>query len=106
MLNISREDLPEPVGIPATGLPSDLLSARPDLRAAGMRLWAAEWQVAAARANRLPAISLTGQARYGDGDLDVLFDNWLLSLAGNLTAPIFDGRRRAVRSGSESGGCG
>ncbi|MBW1957367.1 MAG: efflux transporter outer membrane subunit [Deltaproteobacteria bacterium] len=96
VLNISREDLPEPVGIPATGLPSDLLSARPDLRAAGMRLWAAEWQVAAARANRLPAISLTGQARYGDGDLDVLFDNWLLSLAGNLTAPIFDGRRRAA----------
>ena len=94
LLNISREDLPEPVGIPATGLPADLLSARPDLRAAGMRLWAADWQVAAARANRLPAISLTGQARYGDGDLDVLFDNWLLSLAGNLTAPIFDGRRR------------
>jgi multidrug efflux system outer membrane protein len=96
VLNISREDLPEPVGIPATGLPADLLSSRPDLRAAGMRLWAAEWQVAAARADRLPAISLTGQARYGDGDLDVLFDNWLLSLAGNLTAPIFDGRRRAA----------
>ena len=95
-LKISREDLPELEGIPATGLPSDLLSARPDLRAAGMRLWAAEWQVAAARANRLPAINLTGQARYGDGDLDVLFDNWLLSLAGNLTAPIFDGRRRAA----------
>ena len=95
-LNISREDLPEPVGIPATGLPADLLSARPDLRAAGMRLWAAEWQVAAARADRLPAISLTGQARYGDGDLDVLFDNWLLNLAGNLTAPIFDGRQRAA----------
>jgi outer membrane protein, multidrug efflux system len=96
VLNISRENVPEPMGIPATGLPSDLLSARPDLRAAGMRLWAADWQVAVARANRLPAFSLTGQARYGDGDLDVLFDNWLLSLAGNLTAPIFDGRRRAA----------
>ncbi|MGD2150090.1 MAG: efflux transporter outer membrane subunit [Desulfobacterales bacterium] len=95
-LNISREDLPEPAGIPATGLPADLLSARPDLRAAGMRLWAADWQVAAARADRLPSISLTGQARYGDGDLDVLFDNWLLNLAGNLTAPIFDGRQRAA----------
>jgi len=96
VLNISREDLPEPVGIPATGLPADLLSARPDLRAAGMRLWAADWQVAAARADRMPSISLTGQARYGDGDLDVLFDNWLLNLAGNLTAPIFDGRQRAA----------
>ena len=95
-LNISREDLPNPIEIPATGLPADLLSARPDLRAAGMRLWAADWQVAAARADRLPAISLTAQARYGEGDMDVLFDNWLLSLTGNLTAPIFDGKRRAA----------
>jgi len=95
-LNISREDLPNPIEIPATGLPADLLSARPDLRAAGMRLWAADWQVAAARADRLPAISLTAQASYGEGDMDVLFDNWLLSLTGNLTAPIFDGKRRAA----------
>jgi NodT family efflux transporter outer membrane factor (OMF) lipoprotein len=95
-LNISREELPKPIDIPATGLPADLLSARPDLRAAGMRLWAADWQVAAARADRLPAISLTAQARYGEADTDVLFDNWLLSLAGNLTAPIFDGKRRAA----------
>jgi len=95
-LNISRKDLPEPVEMPATGLPADLLSARPDLRAAGMRLRAAEWQVSAARANRLPAIRLTAQARYGEGDLDALFDNWLLSLAGNLTAPILDGKLRAA----------
>ena len=95
-IKISREDLPKPAEIPATGLPADLLSARPDLRAAGMRLWAADWQLAAARADRLPAIGLTAQARYGGGDADVLFDNWLLSLAGNLTAPIFDGKRRAA----------
>ena len=95
-LSISRENLPIPTELPATGLPADLLSARPDLRAAGMRLKAADWQVAAARANRLPAISLTAQARYGDSGMDVLFDNWLLSLAGNLTAPIFDGNQRAA----------
>ena len=96
MLNISQEELPKPIEIPATGLPADLLSSRPDLRAAGIRLWAADWQVAAARADRLPAISLTAQARYGEADADVLFDNWLLSLAGNFTAPIFDGKRRAA----------
>jgi len=93
-LNISRTDHPQPADIPATGLPADLLAARPDLRAAGMRLQAADWQVAAARANRLPAISLTARAQYGTGELDLLFDNWLLSLAGNLTAPIFDGAYR------------
>lgn len=95
-LKISREDFPEPTEIPATGLPADLLSSRPDLRRAGMRLQAADWQVAAARANRLPAIRLTATAQYGKGDMDVLFDNWLLNLAGNLTAPIFDGGRRAA----------
>jgi len=95
-LKISREEFPEPTEIPATGLPADLLSSRPDLRRAGMRLQAADWQVAAARANRLPAIRLTATAQYGKGDMDVLFDNWLLSLAGNLTAPIFDGGRRAA----------
>jgi multidrug efflux system outer membrane protein len=95
-IKISREDLPEPAEIPATGLPADLLSSRPDLRRAGMRLQAADWQVAAARANRLPAISLTAGAQYGQGNIDSLFDTWLLSLAGNLTAPIFDGGRRAA----------
>ena len=95
-LKISREEFPEPTEIPATGLPADLLSSRPDLRRAGMRLQAADWQVAAARANRLPAIRLTAGVQYGKGDMDVLFDNWLLSLAGNLTAPIFDGGRRAA----------
>jgi outer membrane protein TolC len=95
-LKISRTDLPKPLKIPAIGLPADLLAARPDLRAAGFRLKAADWQVAAARANRLPAINLAAQAAYGKGVLDVLFDNWLLSLAGNLTAPIFDGKRRSA----------
>lgn len=96
LLKISRADFPQPAAIPATGLPADLLAARPDLRAAGMRLQAADWQVAAARANRLPAISLTARAQYGTGELDVLFDNWLLSLAGNLTAPLFDGNYRKM----------
>ena len=61
-----------------------------------MRLQAADWQVSAARAKRLPAISLTARATYGSGDLSLLFDNWLLSLAGNLTAPLFDAGRRAA----------
>ncbi|MFC1811768.1 efflux transporter outer membrane subunit [Thermodesulfobacteriota bacterium] len=95
-LKISRTDLPKTMKIPAIGLPADLLAARPDLRAAGLRLKAADWQVAAARANRLPAINLSAQAVYGKGVLDVLFDNWLLSLAANLTAPIFDGKRRSA----------
>jgi len=93
-VTISRKELPESTPLPATGLPADLLAARPDVRAAGLRLQAADWQIAQARANRLPALSLTARARYGEGDLDILFDNWLVSLAANLTAPIIDGGSR------------
>jgi multidrug efflux system outer membrane protein len=95
-ITISASQLPEPAALPPTGLPADLLAARPDIRAAGMRLQAADWQIAAARANRLPALRLTARARYGEGDLEVLFDNWLVSLAANLTAPLLDGGRRAA----------
>ena len=93
-IKISRDSLPIPKEIPLIGIPADLLANRPDIRAAGKRLWSADWQVAAARANRLPTLSLTGRANYSAGEMDLLFDNWLLSLAANLVAPIFDGKRR------------
>lgn len=93
-LGITRGKLPEPTPLPPTGLPADMLASRPDVVAAGLRLQAADWQIAEARANRLPTLSLTGRAQYGDGDLEVLFDNWLLTLAANLTLPIIDGGSR------------
>ncbi|MBC2711933.1 MAG: efflux transporter outer membrane subunit [Desulfosarcina sp.] len=95
-LGLTQTEMPVIGRLPAVGLPADLLANRPDVRAAGMRLKAAEWQVAAARANRLPALQFTAGAQYGRSDLDLLFDTWLLSLAANLTAPIFDGGRRAA----------
>jgi NodT family efflux transporter outer membrane factor (OMF) lipoprotein len=95
-LELSQMDMPVIGQLPAVGLPADLLANRPDVRAAGVRLQATEWQVSAARANRLPAIRLAAGAQYGRNDLDLLFDTWLLSLAANLTAPIFDGGRRAA----------
>ncbi len=93
---ISRRSLPVPKGIPAAGLPADLLILRPDVRAAALRLESADWAVSAARADRLPALRLTGTARYGAADLDRIFDNWLLNLAAGLSAPVLDGNRRAA----------
>ena len=95
-LLIHQTELPLPAELPSLGLPADLLAARPDVRAAGVRLKAADWQVAEARANRLPALRLTAGASYAADELDLLFDNWLLNLAANLTAPLFDGGRRAA----------
>lgn len=92
-INITQETLPLPENTPDIGLPADLLASRPDVRAAGMRLEAADWQVSAARAGRLPSISITASASYGSDELSKIFDNWLANLAGNLLVPIFTGKR-------------
>ena len=95
-LVISRPDLPKLTPMPSTGIPADLLENRPDIRAAQLRLQSAGWNVSAARADRLPSLSLSASAIFANEHLNLLLDNWVLSLAANLTAPIFDGNRRAA----------
>lgn len=91
---IDDKPFPELPPIPPLGLPADLLSARPDIRAAGLRLQAAEWEITAAEADRLPALRLTANQTYSAAEISSLFDNWLRNLAANLSGPIFDGQRR------------
>ncbi|MDF7826440.1 efflux transporter outer membrane subunit [Pontiellaceae bacterium B12227] len=95
-LEVAQSTLPTLSELPAIGLPADVLANRPDVRAAGLQLQSADWQVSAARADRLPAIRLTASASYGGNAIDSsdIFDNWLASLAGSITGPIFDGGRR------------
>lgn len=95
-LVISRPDLPKLAHIPPTGIPADLLENRPDIKAAQLRLQSAGWNVSAARANRFPSLTLSARAIFENKHLDLLLDNWLLSLAANLTVPVFDGNRRAA----------
>ncbi len=33
---------------------------------------------------------------YGPADIDLMLDNWIMSLASSLTAPLLDGGRRAA----------
>jgi len=90
-LKLLSDNLPEPEALPDAGIPADLLSQRPDVRAAGLKLQASEWDVTAARAARLPAIRLTAEAGFSAGTFPLLFENWLARLAGSLTAPLFKG---------------
>ncbi|MDB5988682.1 MAG: multidrug transporter [Herbaspirillum sp.] len=80
--------------IPA-GLPSDLLTRRPDIRAAEQRLLATNANIGAARAAFFPRISLTGTFGSASTSLGGLFDSGsgLWSFAPQLTLPIFDGGR-------------
>ena len=95
-LGLAADAFPEPGALPDQGIPADLLAQRPDVRAAGLWLRSADWQVSAARADRLPAIRLSASASYGADEFDLLFDNWMARLAGSVTGPIFDaGSRKA-----------
>lgn len=79
---------------PQAGVPADLLARRPDVRKAGLALQAADWRVAAARADRLPSLRLTTSASYGAEAWSLLFNNWAATLAASVTGPIFEGGRR------------
>ncbi len=75
----------DPVKVPV-GLPSELLSRRPDILAAEYRLVKAYHNIGKAKAERLPSISLTGNA-----GLSSLLSAWTLSFMPDIKLPIFDG---------------
>lgn len=80
------------------GLPSDLLTSRPDIRQAEQQLIAANASIGAARAAFFPRISLTGSAGVASTELSGLFTSgtFAWSFAPQLLLPIFDaGRNRA-----------
>jgi multidrug efflux system outer membrane protein len=90
--------------VPA-GLPSNLLSRRPDIRTAETHLKALHAHVGVAYASRFPRITLTGQWGYQSDDLSDLFDSTseLWKMAAGLVQPLFDfGKRKAVQRAAEA----
>lgn len=88
-----------------SGLPSEVLLQRPDVRAAEARLRGLNALVGAAEASRFPSISLTGSFGYTSEDLDRLFrpQSELWGLAMGLAQPVFDaGRRKAGQRAAEA----
>ena len=84
--------------MPDTGVPADLLQKRPDVRAALKAVHAADERVAAALADRLPALRLTASTGYSAAEASDLFDDWLWNIAGNLLGPVLDGGRRRAEA--------
>ncbi len=75
------------------GLPSELLTQRPDIREAEANLAAADANVENARAQFLPSITLTGEGGYQSAILKILLrpESAFYTLTAGLTQPIFDG---------------
>ncbi|MDC9728879.1 MAG: efflux transporter outer membrane subunit [Methyloprofundus sp.] len=91
-----KNHLPDLTEQPITGLSSDLIQRRPDLRAAYFQVQSANQRVASAIADRFPKLSLTANINTSSTDLQSLFNNWIATLAGNLILPIVDGGRRVA----------
>ena len=87
----SLDELREPAVRP--GLPSELLTRRPDVAEAEQQLIAANANIAAARAAFFPTISLTATGGYESAALAQLVrpDNRVWSIGAGLTQPIFQG---------------
>jgi len=77
------------------GLPSSLLSRRPDILQAEQNLVAANAQIGVARAAYFPQIALTGSAGYQSTALSNLFTGpaGIWNMAASFTQPIFEGGR-------------
>ena len=77
------------------GLPSELLTQRPDIRRQEAQLASATANVGSARAQFFPSIQLTGQGGYQSSSLASLFQPHaaFFNMVGSLTQPIFDGGR-------------
>jgi NodT family efflux transporter outer membrane factor (OMF) lipoprotein len=76
-------------------LPGDLLGRRPDIEAAFLRLKARDERIAAAVADRLPAINLAGGAGYLKNMISSeTISGSVWNLAGSVLLPVVDGGRR------------
>jgi NodT family efflux transporter outer membrane factor (OMF) lipoprotein len=81
-----------------TGIPSQLLSRRPDIEAALLRLKASDERIGAAIADRFPSFNLMGSYGGTSNEVRSVLDspNVFWSLLLQIAQPIFDaGRRKA-----------
>lgn len=94
--------LPEPTAIPSikkmpdAGSSKQLIERRPDIKAAYLQVQAADRNVAAAVAARMPSVNLSSRLTTSDDQIKGLFENWQANIAADLLMPVFDaGRRKA-----------
>jgi len=95
-LTITRKEFPKLNNMPSAGVPSDLLTQRPDIRASWNRLHASYQNVWISKARQLPSLTLSASGNFESEKMATIFEGWFVRLAGQLASPIFDaGRLRA-----------
>ena len=104
VLNYSKDSsLPILKELPSLGIPSELLMQRPDVKSAYFSLEAYNLRLGNAISERYPKFSISVSSSSRAVSASDLFTNWLVTLAGNMSAPIFDaGLRYAEVKRSEA----
>lgn len=87
-------DLPSLPPLPKTGLPTELLKRRPDVRRDFLAFLAAERDLAAAISAQYPRLHLTGAVLNIANSANTLFRDWFVSIGSQLIGPLFDGGQR------------
>jgi NodT family efflux transporter outer membrane factor (OMF) lipoprotein len=89
----ARETLPALPPLVGAGSPGEIFLRRPDLLAAERRMQATGLRVDIANKNLLPRLTLDGGTSVAGGSVGRLFslDSLVASIAGGLSAPLFQG---------------
>ncbi len=89
----TRPPLPALPPLPAAGLPAALVERRPDVRAARLQLLASDRDLAVALRERFPRLTLGLSLEDAAEAPSELFQDWLATLAADLSLPLFAGGR-------------
>jgi NodT family efflux transporter outer membrane factor (OMF) lipoprotein len=89
----AQDNLPALPELTGAGTPGEIFLRRPDLLAAERRMQASGLRVDISKKNLLPRLTLDGGTSSTGGSISRLFslDNLIASIAGGLTAPLFEG---------------
>lgn len=88
--------LPPLPPLPPLAAPGELLTRRPDIRAAIARLEAADREVAEAIADRWPRLNLSLTADWTTAAVGAAFQRDLITAAAGVLVPLVDGGRRTA----------
>ncbi|RMG43452.1 MAG: efflux transporter outer membrane subunit [Candidatus Dadabacteria bacterium] len=93
-----KDELPELPPFPAGVTPLALIENRPDLKAARYQLQAAEYDLAAAVAERFPQLKVSFGYGFNATFIEDLFDRERRNTSGSIFFPLFEGGQRRAEA--------
>ena len=88
--------LPELPPLPESGLPSEWVKQRPDIKSSYLTIKADNHRLAAAIADRFPSFNISLQIESAAAVPSELFREWATQLIGQFSQTILDGRKKSA----------